>query len=178
MPVKIKSISYPGLKLHLLSPEGIRQIHQATLEIIESIGVRFPSAKALAVWEEHGAKVDRNTMVVKAPAHIIESALKKAPPVYTLSARDASLDLPLDGNHVYVGTDGCGVEVLDIITGERRRSCLQDVADVARVADYLDEVAFHWVPVSAQDAPPESRGLHELLAVWRNSTKHVQTESI
>jgi trimethylamine--corrinoid protein Co-methyltransferase len=178
MPGKIKSISNPGLKLHLLNPEDIRQIHQATLEIIESTGVRFPSAKALAVWEEHGAKVDRNTMVVKAPAHIIESALRKAPSVYTLSARDASLDLTLDGNHVYVGTDGCGVEVLDITTGERRRSCLQDVADVARVADYLDEVAFHWVPVSAQDAPPESRGLHELLAVWRNSTKHVQTESI
>jgi trimethylamine--corrinoid protein Co-methyltransferase len=34
------------------------------------------------------------------------------------------------------------------------------------------------VALSAQDKPPESRGLHELLAVWENSTKHVQTESI
>jgi trimethylamine--corrinoid protein Co-methyltransferase len=34
------------------------------------------------------------------------------------------------------------------------------------------------VAVSAQDKPPESRGLHELLAIWQNSTKHVQTESI
>jgi len=178
MPGKIKSISNPRLKLGLLSSEDIRQIHRATLEIIESVGVRFPSARALAVWEEHGAKVDRNSMVVKVPGHIIEAALKKAPPVYTLSARDPELDLPLDGNHVYVGTDGCGVEVLDMTTGERRRSCLQDVADIARAADYLDEVAFHWVPVSAQDTPPESRGLHELLAVWKNSKKHVQTESI
>lgn len=32
--------------------------------------------------------------------------------------------------------------------------------------------------VSAQDAPVEARGLHELKAVWENSTKHVQTESI
>ncbi|TET75012.1 MAG: hypothetical protein E3J56_01385, partial [Candidatus Aminicenantes bacterium] len=55
---------------------------------------------------------------------------------------------------------------------------MKDVADIARVADYLEEVAFHWVPVSAQDCPPESRGLHELLAIWKNSTKHVQTESI
>jgi trimethylamine--corrinoid protein Co-methyltransferase len=84
----------------------------------------------------------------------------------------------MDGNHVFLGTDGCGVEVLDIHSGERRRSCLQDVGEIARVADYLEEIAFHWVALSAQDRPPESRGLHELLAVWANSTKHVQTESI
>lgn len=77
-----------------------------------------------------------------------------------------------------MGTDGCGVEVMDPFTDERRRSTLQDVADIARVADYLDEVAFHWVAVSAQDCPPETRSLHELAAVWKNSTKHVQTESI
>jgi trimethylamine--corrinoid protein Co-methyltransferase len=34
------------------------------------------------------------------------------------------------------------------------------------------------VPVSAQDRPPETRALHELAAIWENSTKHVQTESI
>ena len=39
-------------------------------------------------------------------------------------------------------------------------------------------MAFHWVPVSAQDMPPATRGLHEIKAIWENSTKHVQTESI
>ena len=34
------------------------------------------------------------------------------------------------------------------------------------------------MPVSAQDVPPEARALEEVTAVWRNSTKHVQTESI
>jgi trimethylamine:corrinoid methyltransferase-like protein len=52
------------------------------------------------------------------------------------------------------------------------------VEEIARVADALEEVAFHWVPLSAQDKPAHTRGLHELAAVWRNSTKHVQTESI
>ncbi len=46
------------------------------------------------------------------------------------------------------------------------------------MADATEEVAFHWVPVSAQDTPAEARGLHEIKAVWENSTKHVQTESI
>ncbi len=178
MAKKIKSVTNPGLKLSIISSEDVRLIHQATLEIIESVGVRFPSKKALGIWESHGARVDRKSMIVKVPGHVIEEALKKAPPVYTLAARNPTQDLPLDGNHVYVGTDGCGVEVIDVYSGECRRSCLRDVADIARVADYLEEIALHWVPVSAQDCPPESRSLHELLAIWKNSTKHVQTESI
>jgi trimethylamine--corrinoid protein Co-methyltransferase len=117
-------------------------------------------------------------MIVKARPVLIEEALKTCPPVYPLAARDPAQDLPLDGNHVYVGTDGCGVEVLDIQSGQRRTSCLQDVADIACLADATEEVAFHWVPVSAQDMPPETRGLHEIKAIWENSTKHVQTESI
>ncbi len=52
------------------------------------------------------------------------------------------------------------------------------MGEIARVADYLEEVAFHWVAVSAQDRPPHTRGLHEIKAIWENSTKHVQTESI
>jgi len=178
MAGKIKSITQPKLSLTILSHEDVLKIHEATLEIIETVGVKFPLSRALDIWEANGAQVDRKRMVVKVPGRVIESALRQAPPVYTLAARDSNQDLPLDGNHVYAGTDGCGVEVIDIASGERRQSCLQDVADIARVADYLEEIAFHWVPVSAQDCPPRSRGLHELLAIWKNSTKHVQTESI
>jgi len=178
MAGKIKSITQPKLSLNILSPEDVRKIHEATLEIIETIGVKFPLGRALDIWQAHGARVNRETAVVQVPRRVIESALRLAPPVYTLAALDKTLDLPLDGNHVYVGTDGCGVEVIDIRSGERRRSCLQDVADIARIADCLDEIAFHWVPVSAQDCPARTRGLHELLAIWKNSKKHVQTESI
>ncbi len=178
MAGRIASITNPRLRLDILSPEEVRRIHTATLDVIETVGVRFPSEKALDLWEAHGARVDRKTMVVRVPGHRIEEALRAAPPVYTLAARNPEQDLPLDGNHVYVGTDGCGVEVIDLGTGKRRRSCLRDVADIARLVDALEEVAFHWVPVSAQDCPAEKRGLYEIGAIWTNSTKHVQTESI
>ncbi len=178
MTGKIKSITDPKLSLNVLTPEEVQRIHSATLEIIESVGVRFPSETALDIWEAHGATVDRESMIVKVPRQIIEDALKQAPPSYTLAARNPTQDLPLDGNHVFVGTDGCGVEVIDLYTGERRRSELQDVIDIGRIADALEEVGFHWVAVSAQDCPPETRGLHEIKALWENSTKHIQTESI
>jgi trimethylamine--corrinoid protein Co-methyltransferase len=167
-----------GPRLEILSPDEIRRVHEATLEIIERVGVRFPSEQALDIWAAHGATVDRETSVVRIPADVIDTALRTAPPVYPLAARDPARDLSLDGKHVYLGTDGCGIEVLDPWSLEVRRSALSDVADIARVADALDAIAFHWVAVSAQDRPPETRGLEELLAVWRSSTKHVQSESI
>ena len=117
-------------------------------------------------------------MIVRAKPDLIESALKHCPPQYPLAARDPQQDLQLDGNHVYLGTDGCGVEVLDLISGQRRMSCLQDVREIAWIADATEQIAFHWVPVSAQDVPAGTRGLHEIKAIWENSTKHVQTESI
>jgi trimethylamine--corrinoid protein Co-methyltransferase len=174
----IKSITNPKLKLEILSPEEIRRIHRATLWIIEDVGVKFPSQRALDIWEASGAIVDRQSMIVKASGELIESALGHCPPVYSLAARDPQQDLVLDGNHVYLGTDGCGVEIIDIETGHRRTSGLHDVVDIARIGDAVEEVAFHWVPVSAQDTPVETRGLHEIRAIWENSTKHVQTESI
>jgi trimethylamine---corrinoid protein Co-methyltransferase len=178
MPRKIKTINNPKLGLNILTPEEISRLHTATLAVIEKTGVRFPSKRALEIWAANGAEVNWETSVVKAPGHLIEEAIKKAPPTYTLAARDPSQDLPLDGNHVNLGTDGCGVEVIDLYSEKRRRTCLQDVVEIARVADYQEEIAFHWVAVSAQDKPAHTRGLHELKAVWDNSTKHVQTESV
>jgi trimethylamine--corrinoid protein Co-methyltransferase len=178
MSKNIKSISNPKLKLEILTTEEVKKIHEATLWIIEHVGIRFPSQRALEIWEANGATVDREKKIVKVKGDVIEEALTKCPPAYPLAARDPQQDLPLDGNHVYLGTDGCGVEVIDIHTGQKRTSCLDDVQDIARVADATEEVAFHWVPVSAQDTPPETRGLYEIKTIWESSTKHVQTESI
>ena len=178
MSKNIKSITNPKLQLKVLTPEDVKKIHDATLHIIEKVGVRFPSKRALEVWADNGAEIDYDKMVVRAKPALIEQALDSCPPFYTLAARDPKQDLALDGNHVYVGTDGCGVEVIDIHTGVKRTSELQDVADISRIADATEEVAFHWVPVSAQDKPHQTRGLHEIKTIWGNSTKHVQTESI
>lgn len=175
---KIKSIQNPQISLEILSQDDLQQIHQATLQVIADTGVRFPSRRALEIWDKNGARVDYDTMVVKAPGELIEEAIKLCPPSYTLAARDPEQDLPLDGNHVFLGTDGCGVQIIDLLSGDLRASQLSDVADIARIADACEEIAFNWVPVSAQDKPAESRGLHELKAVWENSSKHVQTETI
>ena len=174
----IQSIHNPRLSLNILTPADVEKIHAATLEIIEKTGIRFPSHRALDILESHGAVVDRQTQIARIPGPVVEKYLAFAPPDYTLAGLDSSLDLRLDGHHSYLGTDGCGVEVIDPFSSERRMTTKQDVMDTARVADSLNAIAFHWVPVSAQDCPAYSRSLHELEATWQVSRKHVQTESI
>ena len=177
-PRAISPIEHPRLRLEVLSDDDVQRIHQASLEVIETVGVRFPSEWALNILEEAGAMVDRESQIARLPGQIIEEALAKAPPSYVLCARDPALDLPLDGEHSYLSTDGCALEVIDLETGERRRSTRQDVAESALVADYLPQIAFYWPIVAAQDCPPQTRSLHELEAAWSNTTKHVQTECI
>ncbi len=178
MTKAIKSITNPKLSINILTDEEVQQIHQATLQTIESVGVRFPSKKALTLWEAFGAAVDHEKQIVKVKPDIIETRLKRRLRPIVLGARDAQQNCPLDGNHVFWQRMVVEWKSSIFNTGKRRSSCLQDVADIARIADGTEEIGFHWVALSAQDKPAESRGLHEIRAVWQNSTKHVQTESI
>ena len=137
MTSRLAPIADPKVALGVLAPDDVRRLHAATLEVIETVGVRFPSTRALDIWAAHGATVDRETFIVRAPGELIERAIASAPAEYTLAARDPAQDLPLDGRHVYAGTDGCGVEVQDLETGEIRRSALADVAAMPAVPRHL-----------------------------------------
>ncbi|HHY38721.1 MAG TPA: hypothetical protein GX507_07340 [Clostridia bacterium] len=169
----------PKLRLSFLSPDDIERIHNAALLVMEEVGVRFPSHKALDILEGAGARVDREKMIARLPGDLVMNAIKKAPSVYTLAARNPDDDLLLDGKHCYLSTDGCGVETYDLYTGEKRTSTKKDVHDSAKLADALDSIAFVWGPmVSAQDVPAETRALHELEACFVGTSKHVQPETI
>jgi len=89
MTQRILPIDTSHLRLQVLSPDDVRQIHQATLELIESIGVRFPSQRALDILADHGASVDRQKQVARIPGHVVEEAMRRAPTEYTLGARSA-----------------------------------------------------------------------------------------
>jgi trimethylamine--corrinoid protein Co-methyltransferase len=96
---------------------------------------------------------------------------------YTLSGRVEGTDLTLDGTSSYFSTDGCGTETIDLKTGEPRSSRKDDVAMMARVADYLSSISFYWPIVSAQDYG-SAAPLHELDASFNNTVKHIQSATI
>jgi trimethylamine---corrinoid protein Co-methyltransferase len=87
-PVAIRPIADRRLDVRVLDPSDVQRMHEATLALIESVGVRFPSAKAQAIWREHGATVDPVSGVVRAPGALIERAMASAPATWTLAARN------------------------------------------------------------------------------------------
>ena len=159
------------VKLELLSRVEVEQIHAATLEVIAEQGVKFHSQRALDVLEANGAAVDRETTVARIPAAVVERALATLPETFTLGARSPEYDLPLDGEHVYISSDGCGVFRRDF-EGHVRPSRKQDLEDCAKVVQALDNVSATSAVVSAQDCPTGTRVLHEFDACVRNSEKH------
>ena len=167
----------PGYRVRILEDEQLDVFKAATLEILDETGIHCPSPKALKIYAEHGARVDFNTKIVKLPPEVVLDALSHAPRYYTMGARYESHDIRLDGSAFYCATDGCGVETIDIDNSQRRPSKKEDVAYMARIADYLSAIGFYWPIVSAQDFS-STAPLHELDASFNNTIKHVQTETV
>ena len=164
-------------KMQFQSNARLDQLQEATLEILEDIGVRFPSEDALAIFADHGANVDHERQIVRMSRDLVRRAMSTVPRYFDLGARDPSCDLHLQDGITYFTTDGCGVEAVDLETRQLRPSCKADVGRTALVADYLSSVAFYWPMVSAQDFG-RAAPLHELDAAWNNSVKHVQSETL
>lgn len=166
-------------KLHfeVLTPDQLADIKSTTLQVLETLGVRFPSARAIRVFADHGADVDYDSQIVRLPPDMVLEAMSHAPRHYVLGSRSEATDLHIDGKHSYFATDGCGTQTVDFETGEQRFSCKEDVAKMARVADYLSSIAFFWPMVSAQDYG-DIAPLHEMDAAFNNMVKHVQTETV
>ena len=161
-------------KLRFLDDEQLDNLQEATLHILENTGVKFPSKKALSIFAEHGASVDYDTQIVRIPRDLVFKAMSSAPRYFTLGARDPELDLHLQEGISYFTTDGCGHQVVDFKTRERRPSTKADVAMIARMGNYLSSISFSWTMVSAQDCGVTAP-LHELDAIWNNSIKHAQS---
>jgi len=167
----------PAYRIQYLTDEQLDQLQEATLDILETVGIKFPSDRALGILDGHGAKVNKDSQIVKFPRDLVFKAMKSVPRYFMMGARVPEYDLQLEEGVTYFTTDGCGVQVMDLDSQTERASRKSDVAMMARIADYLPSVGFHWPMVSAQDYGRASI-LHELDAIWNNSTKHIQSETI
>jgi trimethylamine--corrinoid protein Co-methyltransferase len=171
-PIKSK------LKISILEDEEINQINQNTRRVLEEVGVVFPSDRALRIFSEVGANVDFDKQVVKIPAHLLDKYIATSPRAYTMAGRRPDLDVKVgNGDGTYFYCSGEAPKIVDFKTGERRLSVKQDIANHARIADYLPMISLLWPTVSASDKGVTSP-IHGLDACFNNTEKHVETESV
>jgi trimethylamine--corrinoid protein Co-methyltransferase len=163
--------------LRILSDQQLNDLQQATLQVLQEVGVRFPSEKALQLFAEHGAQVDHHSQIVKIPPDLVFKTLASAPRYPILGARDPNFDLQTQPGVTYFTNDGCGHETVDFWTSERRASTKADLAMMAQIEDYLASISFFWTIVSARDCGSASP-LHEIEAAWSNTVKHYQSVTL
>jgi trimethylamine--corrinoid protein Co-methyltransferase len=157
-------------RVRFLDREQLDRMQDATLRILEDVGVRFPSERALAILADHGANVDRDSQIVRFPRDLVRRALGSVPRYFTMAARDPAFDLCLEDGVSYFTTDGCGVATIDWDTREERPS-LRRHRRVARIVDYRRSASCGR-PSAPRPRPDEP--LHEIDAAYNNTVKHFQ----
>jgi len=154
-----------------LTQEEIERIHQASLAVLENVGVHVENVRALALYRQGGATVDGNRVYI--PASVVKRALESAPSRVILAGRDPEQDVVLEGKRVYAGTGGSPTVVLDPGADVPRPGTLRDLADLAKLADALEHCDFVVVPLHPTDVPEKDVPANRFYACLANTTKHV-----
>ena len=160
-----------------MSENDKRMIHEAALEVMETVGVRIHSKNARAALKKAGAIVQEGNTDVRFPRDVVKSLISKAPQKIILAGRTKEYDLPLDGTHNYYTTDGCGVTVWDSAKATRRKPVLEDIRRTALIGDYLPYLSIYEPMVVASDLPERVHVVNGMKVAMENTQKHLLSES-
>ena len=161
-----------------LSDDGIKTIHETAITILEKTGMTFESGlddDTVDMLESAGARVDRIQGRIWFPGKLIEGQVKKAPSRIVLYSRNGKNDLDLTENRVYLGTGGAAVKVLDLETGNTRSTTLDDIYQIGRLVDRLNNIHFYVRPCIPTDISESDYDVNMFYACLKSTSKHVMS---
>jgi trimethylamine--corrinoid protein Co-methyltransferase len=156
----------------LLTEEQIQEIHRASLEVLETVGVRLLHAEAVELLRDAGCRV-QGSNVVQIPNWLVEECIRSAPSRITVYNQDGTEAMRLEGRNIHFGLGTDLISTQDLETGETRPTRLQDVVNAARVADYCQEIDFIASFGLPHDVPTNSMYLECARAMMENSNKPI-----
>jgi trimethylamine--corrinoid protein Co-methyltransferase len=165
-----------GGQLKVLTQDQIERISNASLEILETLGVKVQEESALQLLAKSGVEVDTKTQVVKVPPSLVKESLRKAPNRILLSGKTPEYDLELEGTNVYTFGGGSLVHVLDL-EGRHRLANSKDLEDLTRLQDKLENPHMMHCTVIPSDVPIVGSSLIRYALTTRNTWKHVFADS-
>ncbi len=155
--------------MDLLDDGQVQRIHDASMDIIEEVGVEFRCDDAIGMWRAAGADVDGVT--VRIDREHLMSLVGTAPSSYTMVARDPAHTVTVgDGRTIFTPSYGAPY-VLDL-DGVRRPATLQDFRDFTKL-NHLSP-ALHMsggVVCEPMDVPVPKRHLYMTESLLKYSSK-------
>ncbi|MCP4309634.1 MAG: trimethylamine methyltransferase, partial [Bacteroidetes bacterium] len=170
-------MGFQGGQYRPLSLEQIEVVHDASLRILETIGITFEQGleDTARMLEDNGATVDWEEMNILFPRELVISQVAKSPEKVVLCGRDPKHDLNLSEDRVHLGTGGGTIKILDPETGEVRSTTLQDLYNVSRLVEQLDNVHFLVRPCIPTDIDKSDYDINMFYACMTGSSKHVMS---
>jgi trimethylamine--corrinoid protein Co-methyltransferase len=167
-----KSRCVPNYRL--LTEEQVQELHRATLEILETIGVRVAHPEAVEMLRAAGCRIKPDNIVLM-PNWLVEESIRSAPSRITLYNRKGQEAMRLEGRNVYFGLGTDLIDTYDLKTGELRPSVLQDVVNATVVTDYCREIDFLASFALPHDVPTNTMYIECVRAMMLNSIKPIFT---
>lgn len=158
----------------VLSPEQIVRVHQASLEILEKVGLLVRNAQAREIFGRHGCRVDEASQRVCFPQEVVEDFRASIPPTFTFHARDPKFDKRLPDDAPVIVTASSAPNVIDPVNGQERRATSEDLARIAHLVNALQGHDVFSISTLAEDAPPGMFSLTRFYTALKNTVKPVR----
>jgi len=153
----------------ILTKTQVEKVNEASLQILEQVGVDFSYPPALEVLKKAGAKVEGERVFFS--AKLVAEQIKNAPRQFTIYARNPEKNVIIGGRHM-VFTPGYGAPfVADIVNG-RRKATLNDFKNFVQLTGAsvnLDVLSGN--VVEPNDIPHEIRHAQMFYTSVKNSDK-------
>jgi trimethylamine--corrinoid protein Co-methyltransferase len=129
-----------------LSQADARRILDASFQLMRETGVRFdPDPRIMDLFNDAGCDVAHDGLVKFDPELVRDSLASTARRVRLWNRPGTEFIEIANGNTWFSPGMTC-IQVVDMETGEPRRSTREDLADITRVADALPDIDFVCVP--------------------------------
>jgi trimethylamine--corrinoid protein Co-methyltransferase len=160
----------------LATVEQLELIHQASLRILDELGMNVLDPEARSLLRDAGATVDGQTVRVE-PALITE-VIRTAPSQFTLHARNPAHDLVIGGDHLAFGSVASAPNSADV-DGGRRTGNRSDFRNLLRLVQSLNSIHFTpGYPVEPVDIHGSVRHLEAGLDLLTLTDKAVHVYSL
>ncbi|MBW1712022.1 MAG: trimethylamine methyltransferase family protein [Deltaproteobacteria bacterium] len=164
-------------KLQILSDQEAESFYFGALDVLERIGVKVLHPEAIELLQEAGGFVGDEGVVRLRPP-VVEEALASTPKRLVIYDRLGRPAMTLGGGNTgglntYYGTGSDLKRTYDPLSGQLRLTVAQDIANMARVVDYLPDMDFLMSYGIPSDADMERVYRTEFMEMVCNSTKPI-----
>ena len=132
--------------LEFLAAGDVERIHQATLDVLATVGVRFEYEPALGTLHAGGCRVDFDSRVARFPAEVVEQTIANCPARFAFRGRTAEFNVDFSPQTVLYAS-GVGFALIDRVTGQRRSATAADMAEMVSLLDTLDSIDLIFDPL-------------------------------